>query len=186
MNTSGEARTHECTRANAGETGNLRWYPLWLCRNRNRQFTLKVNTIFEDSPTAKLRLVKQGGMHGGKTFVQGILDRNLRQVRAQVAPNVTRKTLQNVLLRTSSTERRSTPLTRSATTSIGIGQCPNLNSFPILVGHVVADTSDSHTGTLDTLAARHGRTCHRQSRHLEHSISESHNPERSKGSAHHR
>ncbi|MGC2450449.1 MAG: IS1595 family transposase [Candidatus Sulfotelmatobacter sp.] len=47
----------------------------------------------------KLRLVKQGGMHGGKTVVQGILDRNLRQVRAQVVPNITRETLQNVLLR---------------------------------------------------------------------------------------
>ena len=41
----------------------------------------------------KLRLVKQGGMHGGKTVVQGILDRNLRQVRAQVVPNITRETL---------------------------------------------------------------------------------------------
>src|SRR5437588_1115053 len=47
----------------------------------------------------KLRLVKQGGMHGGKTVVQGILDRNLRKVRAQVVPNVTRETLQNVLLK---------------------------------------------------------------------------------------
>ena len=47
----------------------------------------------------KLRLVKQGGMHGGKTVVQGILDRNLRQVRAQVVPNITRETLQNVLLK---------------------------------------------------------------------------------------
>jgi hypothetical protein len=30
----------------------------------------------------KLTLVKKGGVHGGKTVVQGILDRNLRQVRA--------------------------------------------------------------------------------------------------------
>lgn len=42
----------------------------------------------------KLRLVQQGGMHGGKTVVQGILE-----VRAQVVPNVTRETLQNVLLK---------------------------------------------------------------------------------------
>jgi len=47
----------------------------------------------------KLRLVKQGGMHGGKTVVQGILDRNLRKVRAEVVPNVTRETLQAVLLK---------------------------------------------------------------------------------------
>jgi transposase-like protein len=153
---------------------------LWLCRGCNRQFTLKVNTIFEDSPIGldkwmtafwmlvnckngvssmeihrtlgitqksawfmlqrlrtalhnrtfgstkkmggpdteleadetfiggltknmhkdrKLKLVKQGGVHGRKMIVQGILDRNLRQVRAEVVPNVTRETLQNVLLK---------------------------------------------------------------------------------------
>ena len=153
---------------------------LWLCRGCNKQFTLKVNSIFEDSPIGldkwmvafwmlvnckngvssmelhrtlgitqksawfmlqrlrtalhnrsfgsttkvggpdteveadetfiggltknmhkgrKLRLVQQGGVHGGKTIVQGILDRNLRQVRAEVVPNVTRETLQNVLLK---------------------------------------------------------------------------------------
>ena len=35
----------------------------------------------------------------GKTIVQGILDRNLRQVRATVVPNVTRETLQNEILK---------------------------------------------------------------------------------------
>jgi transposase-like protein len=35
----------------------------------------------------------------GKTIVQGILDRNLRQVRATVVPNVTRETLQNAILK---------------------------------------------------------------------------------------
>jgi len=34
----------------------------------------------------------------GKTVVQGILDRDLRQVRAQVVPNVKRETLQNAVL----------------------------------------------------------------------------------------
>jgi transposase-like protein len=152
---------------------------LWLCRGCNRQFTLKVNTIFEDSPipldkwmTAFWMLVnckngissmeihrtlgvtqksawfmlqrlrtalhnrtfgstsKLGGpdsevetdetfvggttknMHRdrrakiegsgpfqNKTIVQGILDRNLRQVRANVVPNVTRETLQSLILR---------------------------------------------------------------------------------------
>ena len=47
----------------------------------------------------KLNLVKQGGIHGGKTIVQGILDRNLRQVRATVVPNVKRETLQNEILK---------------------------------------------------------------------------------------
>jgi transposase-like protein len=46
----------------------------------------------------KLRLVQQGGMHGGKTVVQGILDRNLREVRAAVVPNIKRETLQNAIL----------------------------------------------------------------------------------------
>ena len=42
----------------------------------------------------KVRLWKQGGMHGGKTVVQGIFDREFRQVRAHVVPNVKRETLQ--------------------------------------------------------------------------------------------
>ncbi len=152
---------------------------LWLCRNCDRQFTLKVNTIFEDSalpmdkwmmafwmlvnckngvssveihkaigvtqksawfmlqrlrtalsnrsfgftrkmggPNTELeadetyiggltknmhkdrkaRLWKQGGMHGGKTAVQGIFDREARQVRAHVVPDVKRETLQNAVL----------------------------------------------------------------------------------------
>jgi transposase-like protein len=153
---------------------------LWLCRGCNKQFTLKVNTIFEDSPLSmdkwmtafwmlvnckngvssveigstlgitqksawfmlqrlrtalhnrtfgnttkiggpdteveadetfvggltknmhkgrKIRMVQQGGIHGGKTIVQGILDRNLRQIRATVVPNVKRETLQNEILK---------------------------------------------------------------------------------------
>ncbi len=47
----------------------------------------------------KINLVKKGGVHGGKTVVQGILDRNLRQVRAVVLPDVKRETLQNQILK---------------------------------------------------------------------------------------
>jgi transposase-like protein len=152
---------------------------LWLCRGCNKQFTLKVNTIFEDSPigldkwmtafwmlvnckngvssveisntvgitqksawfmlqrlrtalhnrtfgaTKKLggpdseleadetfiggvtknmhkdrrRKVEGAGPYQNKTIVQGILDRNLRQIRATVVPNVTRETLQSVILK---------------------------------------------------------------------------------------
>jgi transposase-like protein len=151
---------------------------LWLCRDCNRQFTLKVNSIFEDSPISidkwmvafwmlvnckngvssveigkaigitqksawfmlqRLRTAlhtrgfgqntKLGGPEseveadetfvGGrmknmhqerrariergtahhKTIVQGMLDRNLRQVRAEVVPNVTREVLQNQILK---------------------------------------------------------------------------------------
>jgi transposase-like protein len=152
---------------------------LWLCRGCNKQFTIKVNTIFEDSALPmdkwmmafwmlvnckngvssveihksvgvtqksawfmlqrlrlalrtgsfgapkkmggpdteleadetfvggltknmhkerKLRMVQQGGVHGGKTVVQGIFDRNLREVRAKVVPDVKRETLQNAIL----------------------------------------------------------------------------------------
>lgn len=39
------------------------------------------------------------GPYKNKTIVQGILDRNLRKVRASVVPNVTRETLQNLILK---------------------------------------------------------------------------------------
>jgi len=44
---------------------------------------------------------ERGGRGGvtGKTAVQGILDRDLRQVRAQVVPNISRKTLQDEVLK---------------------------------------------------------------------------------------
>jgi transposase-like protein len=168
-----------CPRCSSESNYFIKTRKLWLCRGCNKQFTLKVNTIFEDSPLGmdkwmagfwmlvnckngissmeihralgitqksawfmlqrlraalhsrgfgvktkiggpdteveadetfiggltknmhkerKLRLVQQGGMHGGKTVVQGMLDRNLREVRATVVPNVKRETLQNEIL----------------------------------------------------------------------------------------
>ena len=39
-----------------------------------------------------------GAVRTGKTIVQGILDRDLREVRAKVVPNVKRETLQNEVL----------------------------------------------------------------------------------------
>jgi transposase-like protein len=39
----------------------------------------------------KLRYQQMGGVFGGKTIVQGILDRDLREVRAKVVPNVKRR-----------------------------------------------------------------------------------------------
>src|SRR5258708_6912070 len=50
----------------------------------------------------RVRFARQEGFVGastGKTIVQGILDSNLRQVRATVVPNVTRETLQNEILK---------------------------------------------------------------------------------------
>ncbi|HEX6821687.1 MAG TPA: IS1595 family transposase [Candidatus Sulfotelmatobacter sp.] len=153
-----------CPRCGSDRNYFIKTRKLWLCRGCDRQFTIKVKTIFEDSPIGldkwmtafwmlvnckngissmeihrtlgitqksawfmlqrlraalhnrtfgrtsklggpdteveadetfvggltknmhkdrKLRLVQQGGVHGGKTVVQGILDRNLREVRAQ-------------------------------------------------------------------------------------------------------
>jgi transposase-like protein len=156
---------------------------LWLCRGCDRQFTVKVNTIFEDSPigldkwmtafwmlvnckngvssmeihrtigvtqktawfmlqrlrsalhnrtfgfakkiggpdievevdetfvggkvknmhrSRRERFAIQEGFSGaatGKAIVQGILDRNLREVRATVVPNVKRETLQTQILK---------------------------------------------------------------------------------------
>jgi transposase-like protein len=40
----------------------------------------------------------QGGGFSGKTIVQGMLDRSLREVRATVVPNTKRETLQNMVL----------------------------------------------------------------------------------------
>jgi transposase-like protein len=44
-------------------------------------------------------MIESRGPNFNKTIVQGILDRNLRQVRATVLPNVTRETLQNQILK---------------------------------------------------------------------------------------
>ncbi|MGB9205878.1 MAG: IS1595 family transposase [Terriglobales bacterium] len=46
----------------------------------------------------RLRYEQLGGHHG-KAVVQGILDRDLRQIRAKVVPNTTRETLQNEVLK---------------------------------------------------------------------------------------
>jgi transposase-like protein len=46
----------------------------------------------------KLRYNQSGGVFGGKTIVVGILDREARQVRAKVIPNVKRETLQSEIL----------------------------------------------------------------------------------------
>lgn len=46
----------------------------------------------------KVRYEKRGGSHG-KAIVMGLLDRDLRQVRARVVPNVKRETLQNEVMR---------------------------------------------------------------------------------------
>jgi len=168
-----------CPRCNSDQNYFIRTRKLWLCRGCDRQFTVKVGTIFEDSAITidkwmtafwmlvnckngvssmeihrtigvtqktawfmlqrlrealadrkvgfrrkmggpgveveadetfvggrtknmhkdrKARMWEQGGLHGGKTVVQGIFDREARQVRAHVVPDIKRETLQNAVL----------------------------------------------------------------------------------------
>ena len=169
----------ECPHCQAKEPYYLATQKRWKCRSCRKQFSVKVGTIFEDSPISlqqwlpalwmlvndkngissyelhraldisqksawfvlhRLRLVlKQNpgfqfggpvevdetfvggrianmhkskkarmaeikgqqlkGDHMNKTIVMGLLDRELRQVRAKVVPNVRRDTLQNEILR---------------------------------------------------------------------------------------
>ena len=170
-------RCPDCLGNNATNPYYLKTQKRWKCRNCRRQFSVKVGTIFEDSPIAlqkwlpalwlltnckngvsswelhralgvtqktawfmlhrlrlamqspergtklgskggecevdetfvggriqnmhkdrKLRYNQSGGVFGGKTIVAGILDREARQVRAKVIPNVKRETLQNEIL----------------------------------------------------------------------------------------
>jgi transposase-like protein len=168
-----------CPRCGSDSNYFIKTRRIWLCRGCDKQFTIKVGTIFEDSPLGmdkwmaafwmlvnckngvssmeihrslgvtqksawfmlqrlrtalhnrsfgftrkmggpgteleadetyiggvtknmhkerKARLYEQGGFHGGKTAVQGILDRDARQVRAHVVPDVKRDTLQTGVL----------------------------------------------------------------------------------------
>ena len=43
--------------------------------------------------------IEQSGPTANKTIVMGILDRDLRQIRTKVVPNVKRETLQNEVLK---------------------------------------------------------------------------------------
>ncbi|MFY9842930.1 MAG: IS1595 family transposase [Terriglobales bacterium] len=168
-----------CPRCNSDKHYFIKTRRIWLCRGCDKQFTVKVGTIFEDSALGldkwmtafwmlvnckngissmeihrtlgvtqksawfmlqrlraalrehsigfkakmggpgteletdetfiggltknmhkdrKARMWEQGGLHGGKTAVQGIYDRNVRQVRAHVVPDIKRETLQNAVL----------------------------------------------------------------------------------------
>ena len=99
-----------------GVTQKSAWFILQRLREalHNRSFTHKMgggpgSTLEADETyiggvtknmhkDRKARLWKQGGLHGGKTAVQGIFDRDARQVRAHIVPNVKRETLQNAVL----------------------------------------------------------------------------------------
>src|SRR5581483_5747043 len=59
----------------------------------------KVRFMHKDKRIRRNQAFPEGGPSAGKTIVMGMLDRNLRQVRAQVIPNVKRETLQNMVMK---------------------------------------------------------------------------------------
>jgi transposase-like protein len=169
-----------CPRCGVAKNSFVKTRHLWFCYGCKRQFTIKVKTIFEDSPLSldkwmvafwllanckngvsshelgrtlgitqtsawfmlqrirevmggrgfgktgklgggpgseveadetfvggkmknmhrskRLRIAQLGEQFKGKAVVQGVLDRNLRQVRAAVVPNIKRETLQTAIL----------------------------------------------------------------------------------------
>jgi transposase-like protein len=111
--------SHELGRA-IGVTQTTAWFMLQRIREvmKNRSFgptkiggegnEVEVDETFVGGKVKnmhrarRVRFAAEEGFVGaatGKTIVQGILDRNLRKVRAAVVPNVTREVLQNEILK---------------------------------------------------------------------------------------
>ncbi len=110
--------SHELGRA-LGVTQTTAWFMLQRIREvmKGRNWTSKIggegNEVEADETfvggkvrnmhkSRRTRFAAEEGFAGaatGKTIVQGILDRDLRKVRAAVVPNVTRETLQNQILK---------------------------------------------------------------------------------------
>ncbi|HEY6768919.1 MAG TPA: IS1595 family transposase [Candidatus Sulfotelmatobacter sp.] len=107
--------SHELGRA-VGVTQTTAWFMLQRIREVLKKHTFDNSKIGGEGNTLEADETFVGGrvgnMHKGrrlkvegsgpyqnKTIVQGILDRNLRKVRATVVPNVTRETLQNAILK---------------------------------------------------------------------------------------
>jgi transposase-like protein len=94
----------------------MAWFMLHRVREALKKHSFDTSKIGGEGSTLEVDETSVGGiaknMHRGqrvraegkgpyknKTIVQGILDRTLRQVRAQVVPNVTRETLQDEILK---------------------------------------------------------------------------------------
>jgi transposase-like protein len=107
--------SHELGRA-LGVTQTTAWFMLQRVREVMKKHSFDTSKIGGEGSTLEADETFVGGvtknMHRGsrikaegrgpyknKTIVQGILDRNLRKVRATVVPNVTRETLQNAILK---------------------------------------------------------------------------------------
>jgi len=107
--------SHELGRS-IGVTQTTAWFMLQRIREVMRKHSFDTRKIGGEGNTLEADETFVGGkiknMHKGrrakvegsgpyqnKTIVQGILDRDLRQVRAQVVPNVTRETLQAQILK---------------------------------------------------------------------------------------
>ncbi|MGA9355121.1 MAG: IS1595 family transposase, partial [Terriglobales bacterium] len=106
--------SHELGRA-LGVTQTTAWFMLQRIREvmKGRTWTSKiggegnecevdetfVGGVVKNMHKGRRAKVDGNGPYKNKTIVQGILDRNLRKVRATVVPNVTRETLQNEILK---------------------------------------------------------------------------------------
>jgi transposase-like protein len=106
--------SHELGRA-LGVTQTTAWFMLQRIREvmKGRTWTSKiggegnemeadetfVGGVTKNMHKGRRAKVEGRGPYQNKTIVQGILDRNLRKVRASVVPNVTRETLQNQILK---------------------------------------------------------------------------------------
>jgi transposase-like protein len=106
--------SHELGRA-LGVTQTTAWFMLQRIREvmKGRKWATKiggegnemeadetfVGGVTKNMHKGRRREVEGKGPYKNKTIVQGILDRNLRKVRATVVPNVTRETLQNQILK---------------------------------------------------------------------------------------
>jgi transposase-like protein len=111
--------SHELGRA-LGVTQTTAWFMLQRIREVMKKHTFDTTKIGGEGSTVeadetfvggkvknmhrsrRMRFAVEEGYQGattGKTIVHGILDRNLRKVRATVVPNVARETLQNAILK---------------------------------------------------------------------------------------
>jgi transposase-like protein len=91
---------HASTAARSSQEERLR-----LAQDRRGGSELEVDETFVGGITKNMHKgqrakLESKGPYKNKTIVQGILDRNLREVRATVVPNVSRETLQDQIFKT--------------------------------------------------------------------------------------
>ncbi len=157
--------SHELGRA-LGVTQTTAWFMLQRVREvmKKHSFdtskiggegsTLEADETFVGGVTKNMhkasRIKAEGrGPYKNKTIVQGILDRNLRKVRAAVVPNVTRETLQNAILKNVNLGAQSIRTARSPM----ITGC-SADSFTTLLTRLRATFADKSTSTAWKISGR--------------------------------